>query len=74
MILVGFAGNGIGFLLGSVFKTARESSALSNILILPLMYLSGMYNKLNDIPVWISWLQYASPFRYGLHLLLLNQY
>lgn len=26
------------------------------------------------MPDWSSWLQYLSPFRYGLHLLLQNQY
>lgn len=41
---------------------------------LPLMAFSGLYNKLSDIPVWISWLAYTSPFRYGLHLILENEY
>ena len=72
--MVGFAGNGMGFFLGALFKTARESSAMSNIIILPLMAFSGMYNKLNSIPSWIQWMQYGSPFKYGLHILLLNQY
>jgi len=47
---------------------------MSNIIIMPIMFFSGLYNKLNDIPEWIAWLQYASPFRYALHLLLINQY
>lgn len=36
--------------------------------------LSGLWNKLNFIPPWISWLQYASPFRYALQMLMENQY
>ena len=47
---------------------------MGSIISLPLMAFSGMYNKLNDIPSWISWVQYISPFRYGLHMLLENQY
>ena len=38
------------------------------------MIFSGVYNKLNDIPNWISWMQYLSPFRYGLQMILVNQY
>ena len=38
------------------------------------MMFSGLYNKLNSIPSWISWLQYVSPFKYGLHMLLINEY
>jgi hypothetical protein len=36
--------------------------------------MSGLYNKLNYIPRWIGWLQYVSPFKYALQMLLENQY
>lgn len=67
-------GNSIGFLTGSLFQDPKKASGLSPVMLLPLMMFSGIYNKLNSIPGWISWLQYISPFRYGLHMLLLNQY
>lgn len=38
------------------------------------MAFSGMYNKLNNTPNWISWMQYISPFRYGLQMIVVNQY
>lgn len=38
------------------------------------MVFSGIYNKLNDIPTWIAWMQYLSPFKYGLQMILVNQY
>lgn len=47
---------------------------MSPLLLLPLMMFSGLYNKLGSIPSWIAWIQYISPFRYGLHILLLNEY
>lgn len=67
-------GNSIGFFTGALFKDAKRASGLAPVLLLPLMMFSGIYNKLGSIPGWISWLQYVSPFRYGLHMLLLNQY
>jgi ABC-type multidrug transport system permease subunit len=65
-------GNSLGILTGSLFKDAKRASALTPAVILPLMMFSGLYNKLNSIPKWIGWLQYLSPFRYGLHSSLLN--
>ena len=67
-------GNSLGLLTGALFKDAKRASALTPVLLLPLMMFSGLYNKLDSIPVWISWLQYISPFRYGLHSALLNEF
>ena len=39
-----------------------------------MFILSGLFNKLTETPAWISWLQYASPFRYGFHLIMLNEF
>ena len=65
-------GSSIGLLTGSFFKDVRKASAMAPAFLLPLMIFSGLYNQLNSIPVWIRWMQYISPFRYGLHALLLN--
>jgi ABC-type multidrug transport system permease subunit len=67
-------GNSIGFFTGALFQDPKKASGMAPLLLLPLMMFSGLYNKLSSIPDWIGWLQYISPFRYGLHMLLLNQY
>lgn len=72
--LVGAAcvGSSIGLLTGSFFKDAQRSTSMAPALLLPLMMFSGLYNQIGSIPVWIRWMQYISPFRYGLQALLLN--
>lgn len=67
-------GNSLGILTGSLFKDAKRASVMTPVLLLPLMMFSGLYNKLDSIPRWINWLQYISPFRYGLHGALLNEF
>lgn len=67
-------GNSLGFLIGAMFKDEKKAAAMGPMVTLPLMAFAGLYNKLSDIPAWISWMAYLSPFRYGLHLLLENQY
>jgi len=47
---------------------------MTNIVLIPLMIVGGLFNKLDAIPVYIRWLQYLSPFRYGLQLFLENEY
>jgi ABC-type multidrug transport system permease subunit len=74
VILMGVAGNTIGFFIGSFFKDAGRAASLGPVALLPLMMFSGIYNKINDIPAWIAWMQYISPFRYGLQMILVNQY
>jgi ABC-type multidrug transport system permease subunit len=49
-------------------------STLTNIVLIPLLILSGVFNKFTSMPVWSAWLQYLSPFRYGTHLFLQNEY
>jgi hypothetical protein len=67
-------GNSLGFVIGAMFKDEKQAAAMGPLVTLPLMAFSGLYNKLSDIPAWISWLAYLSPFRYGLHLILENEY
>jgi len=49
-------------------------SALTPIVMIPLLVVSGIFNNLNDIPPYISWLQYISPFRYGSQMLMENEF
>jgi ABC-type multidrug transport system permease subunit len=71
MLCCALVGNSIGIMSGSLFKDAKKATALTPAFILPMMMLSGLYNKLGSIPIFIRWLQYLSPFRYGIHALLL---
>lgn len=67
-------GNSIGFFCATLFQTVSRVSALTPIVQMPLLVLSGMFNKINSFPIWASWLQYISPFRYGMQLIIENEY
>lgn len=67
-------GAALGFFCATLFREIGRVAALTNIVMIPLLILSGVFNKFISMPNWSSWLQYISPFRYGLHLLLLNEY
>lgn len=67
-------GCSIGLFCAALFKHISKVSALTNILIIPMMTLAGLYKKLDQLAVWIDWLQYLSPFRYGFQLLMQNEF
>lgn len=76
MTLMGMTltGNGLGLMLGCLFEDAKKTSAMAPAVIMPLMVFSGLYSKLSTIPSWIAWVQYLSPFKYGLQSLMYNQF
>ena len=38
------------------------------------MLFSGFYANRNNLPVWIGWLEYLSPFKYSLEALMYNEH
>jgi len=74
VISAAFIGNGIGFFCATLFREIARVVPLTNIVMIPLLVLSGVFNRLSSMPEWTSWLQYLSPFRYGTHLVMENQF
>jgi ABC-type polysaccharide/polyol phosphate export permease len=67
-------GCAIGFFCAALFKQIGRVTALTNIVLMPIFILAGLFNKLTSMPKWISWLQYLSPYRYGFQLIMQNEY
>lgn len=72
LIAVSLVGNGLGIMNGSLFSNIKTAAAMTPIMILPFMLFGGFYANLGTIPVWISWLQYVSLFKYFFGALILN--
>jgi ATP-binding cassette subfamily G (WHITE) protein 2 len=60
--------------LGSVAPTPDVGLILAPVVNLIFLVFSGFLINLNNIPVWYSWLQYVSYFRYSLEILLYNEF
>jgi ABC-type multidrug transport system permease subunit len=74
VVILTAAGCSLGFFCSNLFKEPGKVAALTNIVIIPMMILSGLFVKLTSMPVWIRWLQYITPFRYGFQLIIVNEY
>jgi ATP-binding cassette subfamily G (WHITE) protein 2 len=62
---VSFAGNSLGLLIGSLVSDAKSISAALPMVILPFILFSGFFKNRDDLPVWIGWIEYISPLKYG---------
>lgn len=62
---MGLTGKGLGVFMGTIFQNQKQASAMSNLFLIPLMMFGGIYTRFNSFPIYISWMQYISPFKYG---------
>ena len=64
----------MGVMLGSAFSNAEVAVSLAPMAIIPLMLFGGFYVNLETSPVWISWIQYISVFKWAYQPLLINEF
>ena len=74
MVMMAIIGNSMGMFCGIFFADSQKVTTMVPMLMVPLMLFSGVFNNLNSIPKWISWFQYLTPYKYGVHSMLLNEY
>ena len=62
-----------GMFFGVLCRDDRTASNLLPMVILPIMMFGGLVVNLADIPNYISWLQYLSPMRHSVMILVQDQ-
>lgn len=67
-----FIGSSLGLFVGSIIKDPRSVAVTNIIALLPLVMFSGFFKNSNNLPVWVGWIQYISPFKYGFSALVQN--
>ena len=71
--LISFAGASLGLLIGSAILDAKSVAAVVPIILLPFILFSGFFKNNSDIPMWIGWIQYISPIKYGFIVFTLSE-
>ena len=74
IVLMGICGRGLGIFMGSIFKDMATATENGNFLMLPLLMFSGILSPLDSLSPYINWMQYVSPFKYGLEAVVTNQF
>eukprot|EP00826_Nyctotherus_ovalis_P052897 TRINITY_DN678_c0_g1_i9.p1 TRINITY_DN678_c0_g1~~TRINITY_DN678_c0_g1_i9.p1 ORF type:complete len:654 (+),score=168.67 TRINITY_DN678_c0_g1_i9:414-2375(+) len=74
VLMIAIVGNSIGLLLGSMFADFRIAIGVVPIIIIPLLLFAGFMANVEEIVVWLRWLQYISPIRYTFEIGLRAEY
>ena len=63
--LVSFMLTGVGVALGSRLRSVESFQMLSQVAIMPAMFLSGIFFPINNVPVWMDVLVKLNPVTYA---------
>ena len=64
----------LGVAVGTIFDSERTAIAWGGLFLGPIMLFSGFIVNLEQVYVWIRWLEYFSPVRYAAEVLLRNEF
>ena len=68
MILVGFTFTSLGLLIASKLKTAEGFQVVVQMLVFPMLFLSGAFFPLTGMPLWMSFLVKINPMTYAVDM------
>lgn len=64
----------IGLFIGSVITNPEAAMSSQGAILSPFIIFSGVPTNLNTIYVWLRWVQYLSPMRYVMEILVRNEF
>ena len=69
LVVIGIAGfGGLGFAATSLIRSAEGSSAVLNVVLLPMAFLSGAFGPTRHLPEVLRWVAAVLPLKYFVHL------
>jgi hypothetical protein len=74
LVAVYFTAAGFGLMLSSVASSVESASALGPPFVIFFILFGGFYANTENIPTFISWIEYISPIRWGFSALVINEF
>ena len=65
LILISLSLSGLGILVASRMRSQQGFQMLVQIIIMPLIFLSGVFFPINNVPLWLEVLSKINPLTYG---------
>lgn len=63
--LLGWLSHSLGYFFGTTFSDFNTATIITQFTVIPFFLFSGFLININNIPTWLMWLQYFSPFRFS---------
>jgi len=74
LLLTANCGNAIGLWAASTFSELESALVALPLLLLPFIIFGGLFANTSSLPIWIRWLQWASPLKYAYTALMQNEF
>jgi len=74
VIVVANTAQALGLAVSASCKNLQTAQALVPIIFIPLMLFGGFFLNTNNIPYWLTWVQYFSLFKYGYQIVVHNEF
>lgn len=74
MVLHVWCSSALGIFIGTIFKKDQTATVFGPVLLVPMILFSGFNVNLNTVYVWLRWIQWISPLRYTMEILLRNEF
>ena len=74
MLVVAETAMGIGLLVSAISPHVASATAIAPVFNMPMILFGGFISNLAATPVWLAWIQWVSPIRYGNECLAHSQF
>jgi ABC-type multidrug transport system ATPase subunit len=64
-LVLDFMSHSMGYFFGTTFSDLNKATIITQFTVIPIFLFSGFLINVQNMPVWLSWLQYFSPFRFS---------
>jgi ABC-type multidrug transport system ATPase subunit len=71
--LIALASTSLAIMLTSRVSQVKTAMELSPLVFVPQIFFSGIFVKINEIPVVLRWIQYIVPLKYGVDIVYLAE-
>lgn len=69
-----FLAQSMGFVFGTGFSDLNTALIITNFSVLPAFLFSGFLINQANMPVWLGWIRFLSPFRYAIEGAMRNEF
>jgi ABC-type transport system involved in multi-copper enzyme maturation permease subunit len=69
-----FTTTALGMFIGTIFTKEAVALAIAPVSLSPMIIFSGFLVNLDTVYVWLRWIQYLSPIRYAMEILVRNEF
>lgn len=72
--ILAWMSHSMGYFFGTTFSDLNTATIITQFTVIPFFLFSGFLINVVNMPIWLSWLQYFSPFRFSIEASMKNEF